>query len=230
MDNLTHRPPSYPIHGWTPLGPGDGSSDFSNFSLYDAPLLHDSAYFQPLTRNIYVLKKLGQLQYVNAYIGRSPQATVQLIGHGIDAVTRLREDSSLTSYADESSEMADDVAPWFTRAFERLQELMLLPPDWDGEQGRAVTPDVASATFKLLDRLASRTTLEPSLVPTREGRLQLEWHEPTGHLEAEVDGDGSVHIWFLDLLSNQEREDTARSVRAAIGEIDALVTVLEIRE
>jgi len=232
VDNLTERPSSNSIHGWTALGAGSATHS-NNLSLYQSPLHGDGPYFEPLARNIYIFKGLGQApQCVNAYLGRSPRAAAQLIAYTTigHALPLSREQSSLTNSVDEPSDMANTVEPWFARAFERLQELMLLPPDWDGEEGRAVTPRVAAATFDLLDRLAGRTALEPSLVPTREGRLQLEWHEPTGHIEAEVDENSSVHIWYHDLLSDEEREDTAPSMRAAISEIDALVAVLESRE
>jgi hypothetical protein len=172
----------------------------------------------------------GHLDKVNGYLASSTGRESALTDWGGKAAEA--NGSGLTEtrgLVDEQRVVIGQTAEWFPRAFDRLQELMLLPTGWDGEGNPPVGGTVASGAFTLLDRLARKTKLEPSLVPTREGRLQLEWHEATGHLEAEIETGGAVHLWYHDLLDDSEHERTIASIREAVYEIDALVTVLETR-
>jgi len=233
VDNLTAHLSGDPAAGWLPIGAGIGSvASFGNLSCYGNIVGSPQTEYEILGKDGYVVQVFADVpDIVNAYLRCRPEQTTPLIWNSVadesdPPISGLRQ---ATNFADEPK-MNQPADAWLPRAFDRLQELMLLPSGWDGEGGRSITPAVASAAFNMLDRLASRASLEPSLVPTREGRLQLEWHEPTGHLEAEINPDGSaVHVWYHDLLSDTERDETIPSMGRAVAEIDALVAVLDSR-
>ena len=72
-----------------------------------------------------------------------------------------------------------------------LKELGSLESGWDGEDADPVTPAaIQGARQLLLDLLkAHRSLRKPSLVPTVDGCIQIEWHEADRSLEFSFTGE-----------------------------------------
>ncbi len=87
----------------------------------------------------------------------------------------------------------------------RLEELQNLPIGWDGYQGVAVKPEVATLAFTICE---TANLGVPSCVPGADGSLQLEWHRGGLDIEIDIPTDLSATIEY----SNGEVSDTYRIV------------------
>jgi hypothetical protein len=68
----------------------------------------------------------------------------------------------------------------------RLNELSLLKHGWDEEDALQINSQAIEATRRALRRLSLLRSFQgPSIVPTFDGFLQLEWHNPSRSLEFE---------------------------------------------
>ena len=83
-------------------------------------------------------------------------------------------------------------------ALGRLVALTELEPNWDSYGSGRVHARAVATALRLLVATVGQGVTGPSVVPTSDGGVQLEWHEPTTHLELEVLADGSVNV-FLEL-------------------------------
>lgn len=87
---------------------------------------------------------------------------------------------------------------WLSPTIERLNQLLALPENWDLDGAPRVDPRAAIAALELLGAAARPDTPVPSIVPTDEGGVQLEWHMREIDLEVEVTPTGRVHGFFVD--------------------------------
>jgi hypothetical protein len=71
---------------------------------------------------------------------------------------------------------------------QKINELVALKPDWDGEHAQPVNPHVLSDVVEILSRLSKQTDdfHEPFLAPTFDGFVQMEWREKTRSLDIEA--------------------------------------------
>ncbi len=60
-----------------------------------------------------------------------------------------------------------------SRAIERLE---LMRPNWDGDNGRAISPRALAYAAGLVPDLAAQGVMIPSLVPVSDGGISIEWH------------------------------------------------------
>lgn len=101
---------------------------------------------------------------------------------------------------------------WLEPTVERLNRLLRLPDNWDLEGASRVIPRAAIAALELLGATARRDTPAPSIVPTEEGGVQLEWHLRGIDLEVEVAPSGRVRGSFADSADDSEWEADLTSV------------------
>ena len=66
------------------------------------------------------------------------------------------------------------------------------------DDARPTEPAAAAALLRLLAEILGPEAPVPSIVPTRRGGVQAEWHENGVYLEIEVDPDGSIEYYFAD--------------------------------
>lgn len=92
---------------------------------------------------------------------------------------------------------------WQEAAKERLTELMQLPVGWDGYHAPAVSLDNATFAFSVLSSVMEDGIAEPSIVPTVDGSVQIEWHTSKGDIELRINRPNSVDAWF----SRVDQED-----------------------
>ena len=72
------------------------------------------------------------------------------------------------------------------------------------DDARPTEPAAAAALLRLLAEILGPEAPVPSIVPTRRGGVQAEWHENGAYLEIEVDPSGSIEYYFAD--SGEEAE------------------------
>ena len=64
-------------------------------------------------------------------------------------------------------------------------EFTNLKRGWDGFIASPVSIEKANVVMQLIDRLIKRNVPRPSIVPTYDGSIQLEWHKKNYQLEIE---------------------------------------------
>jgi hypothetical protein len=121
-------------------------------------------------------------------------------------VTPLPEEAHSGSEARSSPTTPD----WLPQAGKALDELLALPPDWDSYGARAIQPDIVRAARRLLSDVARPDTPQPTLVPTVQGGVQLEWHVRGVDVEIELLTADRAHVSYVDGTEVMEWE-TPRS-------------------
>jgi hypothetical protein len=112
----------------------------------------------------------------------------------------------------------DGAYPWES-LLTRIEELISLPSDWDAHGGVAVQPWAVVQALTLLDEVLPEDLFAPSLIPTHEGALALEWHTPTQSLEIEVGAAGAGSVYFRNRTTGMEWERDLHEVRPRLGQI-----------
>jgi hypothetical protein len=87
---------------------------------------------------------------------------------------------------------------WQRQVAQSLKRLVELPANWDFQGATPVSIEAVASVIHLLNRVMLRTTIPPTLVPGRDGSLQLEWHDRGIDLEVEIKGDGTTSIGLDD--------------------------------
>lgn len=77
----------------------------------------------------------------------------------------------------------------FVRAVSRI---LRLPSGWAGPGSRPVTREALVGALEFIRRRLPVTSPRPSVVPTAQGGIQLEWHLPGCDVEVEFDAHGNV--------------------------------------
>jgi hypothetical protein len=95
---------------------------------------------------------------------------------------------------------------WRAPVIGRLNEILALPPGWDGYRGRRVSFEIASFTLFMLQNLCAPDTPVPSVVPLSSGGLQVEWHTERAEIELTVYAPYNVQAWAADPALGDEIE------------------------
>lgn len=80
-------------------------------------------------------------------------------------------------------------------ALEKLESLRLLKSNWDSYGAASISPEAIATASQFL---------QPDIVPTSQGGIQLEWHNFGIDLEIEITPAGKV--WSLYMGGIIERE------------------------
>jgi hypothetical protein len=92
--------------------------------------------------------------------------------------------------------------PWIGSVEAQLNELLRLPPAWDGQRAQAVTEAAVKAVVAVLGEIEDEHGLPPAVFPLPDGGVQAEWHAAGNDVEVEVEGDGSVFVFARDMSGN----------------------------
>ncbi|MCP3959200.1 MAG: hypothetical protein GY719_15225 [bacterium] len=95
---------------------------------------------------------------------------------------------------------------WLEGVLQQLQGLLDLKDDWDAEGAPRVSIDSVCAVVDVLCEIAPALTPAPSLVPTAEGCVQIEWHRGGIDLEIEVVSRLRATAYLADLATGEEWE------------------------
>jgi hypothetical protein len=174
---------------------------------------------------------LDAVQRIELAIGELPDETPFFGGFAqFERVDLLPTSSQTALTTPHSLPRSKSTPPWLTQVTQRLERLISLPEGWNGYGSPAVRQTAAASALRMLLALRrGRPDLLPSLVPTHLGGIQLEWHHGDIDLEAEILPDLSVDIWYMDDHTDTERELHFESPDGAIRELDALLTIVEVR-
>lgn len=95
----------------------------------------------------------------------------------------------------------------------RLNDLLDLPPGWDGSRARPVTDAAALSAMKTLFAVANDRSLAPQIVPLVDGGIQIEWHAGGFSIEIEVDGSGDAHYLAVNAAGQAVVDEEAATSR-----------------
>jgi len=112
---------------------------------------------------------------------------------------------------------------WIIPILEDICKLDLLPQNWDSYGAVPIGPETALKAMILVINLLSPNDPTPLIVPTRNGGIQLEWHDGGIDLEVELVSPTRTDMLFED----DEREEEVESV--GLGAIKEKLTILRER-
>jgi hypothetical protein len=101
---------------------------------------------------------------------------------------------------------------WFRDVMVRLALLLSLPPGWDSYAANQVSFLALTRALTVLDLALFPDSPAPSIVPTRSGGLQLEWHRSGKDLEIEISPDGSIDVFGEDAETGESIEGPLRDL------------------
>lgn len=88
---------------------------------------------------------------------------------------------------------------WLARVVNQLKALQLLQFNWDSYGGVPVRGEVLRSAANLLCEMAGKRTPVPSVVPTSDGSVQVEWHTRGIDLEVKWITPMRVHVCLQDM-------------------------------
>lgn len=102
------------------------------------------------------------------------------------------------------TELDADEPPWLGPIASEIGELLRLPRGWDSYGALPIDPQAAAAALRLLFELMQADTSAPSVAPTSDSGLQLDWHSRGVDLEVMISPEGQASIWCLDRQTGNE--------------------------
>lgn len=100
-------------------------------------------------------------------------------------------------------------SPWIAAVATRFAELLTLPRDWDGHGGDSVASENVEAAGRFLAAVMAPSTPAPTIVPTSDGGLQLEWHRAGFDVELPFGDEDSPLLYVAEVDSGREWEGPA---------------------
>jgi hypothetical protein len=91
-----------------------------------------------------------------------------------------------------------ELPDWFEPVVDRLAQLLRLPANWDSHGARSVAPQAVIAVVRALLETMPEDVTGPSIVPTVDGGVQLEWHSRGIDLEVGVLPSAHYSVSFED--------------------------------
>ncbi len=89
-----------------------------------------------------------------------------------------------------------------------LQRLADLPPGWDSYGAKPLAATAVRRLLNLAPVLLPPDGPEPTVVTTRSGGIQLEWHKGGVDLEVEVPPSDPISFLYADAAADEELEGT----------------------
>ncbi len=120
-------------------------------------------------------------------------------------------------------EIVGDPATWVEPTVRALVKLLQLGPNWDTYGGSPMDPMCIAAALNLIFDTLPDDTPVPSVVPTSQGGLQLEWHTCGIDLEVEFLSATRVCGLFEDAVAGTSWEkDLSVDLRPFVDAVSAL--------
>lgn len=92
------------------------------------------------------------------------------------------------------------------RLFDSFQQISALPRGWDSYGAQPLSKTAVLRSVNLIHSLLSEIAPEPTVVPTRDGGVQFEWHHRGIDLEMKVPPTGPMSFLFVDTNTGEEKE------------------------
>jgi len=104
-----------------------------------------------------------------------------------------------------------------------MESLLGLQPNWDSYNACGLKTLAIETALGILERVMGPSTPPPTVVPTVEGGIQLEWHQNNIDLEVEVNPEGQVLMsrqgGFLPEVSEVDVNREFQGLVDAIGSL-----------
>lgn len=88
--------------------------------------------------------------------------------------------------------------PWLRALEKRVNVLLSLPSDWDGEGADRISYECVMAAFSFVLANVTHETPAPQFVPTSQGGVQVEWHLRGIDFELLFDPSSSALYYYVD--------------------------------
>ena len=85
---------------------------------------------------------------------------------------------------------------WVHRTAEAVLGLLALPENWDSYGAPPIPARSAVDAFNLINAIGQLPLPNPGVVPTSDGRIQVEWHVRNIDLEIRTLGGNRFHLFF----------------------------------
>ena len=95
---------------------------------------------------------------------------------------------------------------WQPEIERRIDELLEFEENWDSYGAPPISPSAAAAAKSTLQLAAGQNILWPSVVPSSDGGVQIEWNLAKVALEIEFRPDGGIGALFVDRTTGIEIE------------------------
>jgi hypothetical protein len=99
-----------------------------------------------------------------------------------------------------------DAPDWIHSTVRSTIGLLSLGENWDSRGARAVSRKSVEEVVRFLHRTAELSLPRPSVVPTCDGRIQVEWHTQGVDLEIESLGMDRFRLYFCNDAEGVETE------------------------
>lgn|SRR5271165_841993 len=106
------------------------------------------------------------------------------------------------SYQDNGGPLPD----WFNPVLRGFADIIALPDNWNGEGADRIDRDAINRALAVIDQLLDRNAPAPSVVPTPDSGVQIEWHRGRKDLEIEFGPNGRTEFYYFDEISREEHE------------------------
>jgi len=159
---------------------------------------------------------MPQTQEAIDSLGSSASAASHAITGGSSAYRQRKRGWIKTIYAHDFLEVqikgsGSQPQPWLAAIVESIQRLLLLEENWDSYGGKRITSAAARGALEA-SLWMNNEVLQPWIVPTSAGGLQVEWHGRNAQgqeidVEVEISPDGSTET------SSEDWRELVRSLR-----------------
>ncbi len=107
---------------------------------------------------------------------------------------------------------------WLWRVMDAIKRLCRLPSNWDSYAATPLTAEAVRRSLTVLPSILPNDAPNPSVVPTRDGGLQFEWHRRGIDLEIRVPPTGPTTADIANESTGDDRSGPVDrdAVRAAI--------------
>jgi hypothetical protein len=99
-----------------------------------------------------------------------------------------------------------DMPEWLPDVISRMVDFRYLPGNWDSYGAKPVDLSIFLSVIRILPEIVMPETPCPSICPTNNGGIQLEWNENGRDLEVEFVAADRVQVIFEDGRKTEERE------------------------
>ena len=98
------------------------------------------------------------------------------------------------AHASPDEEDPGSISPWLPELLGRLEALMNLKRNWDGQDGLPVVDDCADEALAILVMASERATPKPHISPTPDGGISFEFSKAGRELGLDVEDDLTLAI------------------------------------
>lgn len=99
---------------------------------------------------------------------------------------------------------------WFRHVKNQLQEFLMFERNWNGYGESPIHEGAVKRTIAVLNTVVSEMALQPDIVPTSEGGVQIEWASGGFEIEVEILPTGPAQVFIVE-PSGREHECRAGS-------------------